>query len=181
MAETQPRDGTIGILVASIERINRLAGLAASWMLLAMALVTITVVVLRYVFSFGFIWLQETYVWLNGIAFMIGAGYTLLHDGHVRVDIFYRSASQSFKDWVNLIGGLVLLLPTMVVVAVFSVPYVMAAWERLETSREASGLPGVFLLKSILLIYCLLLGLQGLALVMRSAQALRARAGRSDL
>jgi len=133
-----------------------------------MMLVTLTVVILRYVFSFGFIWLQESYVWLNGLAFMVGAGYTLLKDGHVRVDIFYRPASARFRAWVDLLGSLLLLLPMMAVVFIVSLPYVTAAWERLETSREAGGLPGVFLLKSVLLIFTVLLGLQGLALAARS-------------
>jgi TRAP-type mannitol/chloroaromatic compound transport system permease small subunit len=140
-----------------------------------MMLVTLTVVILRYVFSVGFIWLQESYVWLNGIAFMVGAGYTLLKDGHVRVDIFYRPASARFRAIVNLLGSLLLLLPMVTVVAVYTVPYVAAAWERLETSREAGGLPALYLLKSFLLVFCLLLGLQGLSLAARSLLALRGR------
>jgi len=163
-----PPTGALGGFVRGIDRVNEAVGRAAFWLLLAMALVTLCVVILRYVFSLGFIWLQETYVWLNGIAFMVGAGYTLLKDGHVRVDIFYRPASPRFRAWVDLVGSLLLLLPTVAVVFVVSVPYVAAAWERLETSREASGLPGVFLLKSVLLLFCLLLGLQGLALAARS-------------
>lgn len=175
MAEPTPPTGAVGALIGSIDSINQAAGRAASWLLLAMALVTLTVVILRYVFATGFIWLQESYIWLNGIAFMVGAGYTLLRDGHVRVDVIYRSASARFKAWVNLLGCLLLLLPTVLVVAWFSVPYVAASWERLETSREAAGLPGVFVLKSVLLLYCLLLGLQALALAARSALALLER------
>ena len=173
MAEPTPPTGAVGALIGSIDAINQTVGRAASWLLLAMALVAVTVVILRYVFATGFIWLQESYVWLNGIAFMVGAGYTLLRDGHVRVDVIYRSASDRFKAWVDLIGSLLLLLPTMAVVAWFSWPYVIASWERLETSREAAGLSGVFLLKTVLLVYCLLLGLQALALAARSALKLQ--------
>ena len=175
MAEPTPPAGTVGALIGHIDALNRAVGRAASWLLLAMALVTLAVVILRYVFSTGFIWLQESYVWLDGIAFMVAAGYTLLRDGHVRVDVIYRSASARFKAWVDLLGSLFLLLPTVIVVAWFSVPYVAASWERLETSREAAGLPGVFLLKTVLLVYCLLLSLQGLALAARSALALMDR------
>ena len=168
MAEPTPPAGAVGALIGSIDAINQAVGRASSWLLLAMALVTLTVVILRYVFATGFIWLQESYVWLNGIAFLVGSGYTLLRDGHVRVDVVYRSASVRFKAWINLLGSVFLLLPTVLVVVWFSVPYVAASWERLETSREAAGLPGVFLLKSVLLLYCLLLGLQALALAARS-------------
>ncbi len=170
----QPGDseGTLDAVVRGIDRVNQFVGRAASWMLLAMLLVTLTVVVLRYVFSTGFIWLQESYVWLNGTAFMLGAGYVLLKDAHVRVDVFYRGASWRFRAWVNLAVSLLLLLPMVVVVFYLSVPYVVASWERLETSREASGLPGVFALKSILLVFCLLLGLQGLSLAARSLLSL---------
>ena len=167
--------GALGTFVRGIDRLNEVVGRAASWLLLAMALVTLGVVILRYVFSAGFIWLQESYVWLNGIAFMVGAGYTLMKDGHVRVDIFYRPASPRLRAWVDLFGSLLLLLPTVVVVFFYSVPYVAAAWERLESSREASGLPAVFLLKSVLLIFCMLLGLQGLALAGRSLLVLLGR------
>ena len=69
-----------------------------------MVLTTFSVVVLRYVFSLGWVWMQESYVWLRGIVFMLGAVYTLLHDGHVRVDIFYRPASERHKSWVYLFG-----------------------------------------------------------------------------
>jgi TRAP-type mannitol/chloroaromatic compound transport system permease small subunit len=170
-----PPAGVLGAFVRGIDRLNEVVGRAASWLFLAMALATLCVVILRYVFSVGFIWLQESYVWLNGIAFMVGAGYTLLKDGHVRVDIFYRPASWRFRAWVDLVGSLLLLLPMVVVVLVYSVPYVAAAWEQLESSREASGLPAVFLLKSVLLLFCLLLGLQGLALAGRSLLALLGR------
>jgi TRAP-type mannitol/chloroaromatic compound transport system permease small subunit len=81
---------------------------------------------------------------------MLAAGYTLLHDGHVRVDVFYRPASERFKAWVNLIGVLVLLLPTVGVVLYYTIPYVQASWLRLEMSREAGGLPGLFLYKTII-------------------------------
>jgi TRAP-type mannitol/chloroaromatic compound transport system permease small subunit len=167
-----PSTRSLAAFAGAVEQLNQKVGKAVSWLLLAMTLVTLAVVILRYVFSLGFIWLQESYVWLNGIAFMLGAGYTLLKDGHVRVDIFYRPASPRLRAWVDLAGSLLLLLPMVAVAFVFSVPYVWAAWERLETSREAGGLPALFLLKSVLLVFCLLLGLQGLALAARSLLAL---------
>jgi TRAP-type mannitol/chloroaromatic compound transport system permease small subunit len=159
--------------VRGIDRLNDVIGRAVSWLTLAMVLVTFFVVVARYGFSWGRVWIQETYVWMHGAVFMLAAGYTLLHDGHVRVDVFYRPAGDRFKAWVNLIGALILLLPTVVVVFYYTFPYVQASWMRLEMSREAGGLHGLFLYKTIIPIFCILIGLQGLALAGRSILVLR--------
>lgn len=113
--------------VRTVERINEAVGRAAAWLTLAMVLITFAVVVLRYVFSIGFVWLQESYVWLHGVVFMIGAGYTLTHDGHVRVDIFYRDARPRTKALVNLLGVAVLLVPFVVLIGWVSWPYVAVA------------------------------------------------------
>ena len=141
-----------------------------------MVVTTALVVVLRYAFSIGWVWLQESYVWMHGLVFMLGAGYTLLHNGHVRVDVFYRPKSRRYKAWVDLIGSLVLLIPMMVLVAWMSWPYVMDSWVRGEVSREAGGLPGLYLLKSAILVFTGLMALQGLSLAARSYLYLTGRA-----
>lgn len=140
-----------------------------------MVLITFTVVVLRYVFSLGWVWMQEFYVWLHGIVFMLGAGYTLLHGGHVRVDIFYRVNSARFRAWVDLLGCLFLLLPIAFLVLWASWDYVLSSWSKLEESREAGGLPGLFLLKTVIWGFCLLVALQGLSLAARSVLILAGR------
>jgi TRAP-type mannitol/chloroaromatic compound transport system permease small subunit len=160
-------------LVRGIDRLNDVIGRAVSWLTLAMVLVTFFVVVARYGFSWGRVWIQESYVWMHGAVFMLAAAYTLLHDGHVRVDVFYRPASDRFKAWVNLIGVVVLLLPTVLVVLYYTIPYVQASWLRLEMSREAGGLKGLFLFKTIIPIFCVLMALQGIALAGRSILVLR--------
>src|SRR3546814_586697 len=99
---------------------------------------------------------------------MVGAGYTLLHNAHVRVDIFYRPSNVRYKAMVDLFGSLLLLLPVTLVVTYASYCFVLDSWMRLEQSREAGGLPALFLLKSAILVFCLLIGLQGLALAGRS-------------
>lgn len=151
-----------------VDRANDAIGRGVSWLVLAMALITFAVAILRYVFSIGFVWLQDSYVWLHGIVFMTGAGYTLLKDGHVRVDVIYRPLGDRFKAWVDLLGGLLLLLPMVGAVAWASLPYVLASWARLEGSRNPGGLPAIYLLKSFLLVFCVLIGLQGLSLSIRS-------------
>ncbi len=164
---------TLAAVVRSIDRLNEQVGRGVAWLTLAMVLIAFAVVLLRYVFSIGWVWMQESYVWLHGIVFMLGAGYTLLHDGHVRVDIFYRGASARHKALVNLFGSLFLLLPVVVLIFSVSLDYVADSWSRLEESREAGGMPALFLLKSVILGFCVLLGLQGLALAGRSLLVLR--------
>ena len=161
----------------AVDRLNEVIGRVVSWLTLVMVLVTFASVVLRYGFSLGWIWLQESYIWLHGIVFMLGAGYTLLHDGHVRVDLIYRGAGPRYKAWVDLCGVLFLLLPMVVVVAWFSWSYVIDSWIYLEGSPSPGGLPGLFLLKTVLLVFCTLVGLQGLALAGRSLLVLRGRGG----
>lgn len=155
-------------MVRAIDRANEVIGRAISWLTLAMVLIACFVVLMRYGFAWGRVWIQESYVWMHGIVFMLGAGYTLLHNGHVRVDIFYRPAGARFKAWVDLLGSLLLLAPVVVMVFWFSWPYVIESWSRFETSREAGGLPGLFLLKTVILGFCVLILAQGLSLAAHS-------------
>ena len=131
--------------VRLVSRINDAVGRGVAWLVLAMVLLTFLVVILRYGFALGWVWMQEFYVWLHGIVFMIGAGYTLLHDGHVRVDVFYRAKGPRFRAWVDLLGALLLLLPFTLAIAFVSWPYVLDSWLRLEDSYEAGGMPALFL------------------------------------
>lgn len=162
----------LSAIVRVIDAVNERVGRAVAWLTLAMVLTTFTVVVLRYAFALGWVWMQESYVWLHGIVFMLGAGYTLLHDGHVRVDIFYRPKDERFKAWVDLFGSVVLLLPLVVAVFLASWGYVLESWRGLEQSREAGGLPGLYLLKTVIWGFCILVASQGLSLAGRSALVL---------
>lgn len=164
-------DRVIGI----IDRINTLVGRTVMWLAIVMALVQFTVVIMRYVFSIGSIPLQESIWYMHGLLFMCGAGYALLYDGHVRVDIFYREASARRRAMVDLIGGLVFLLPLCIVTLVYSRSYVFNSWRVLEGSTEISGLPFIYLLKTSIWVFGVLLGLQGLAMVLRAWGYLRGR------
>ena len=163
----------LGRLAGFIETLNEHVGRIVSWLALTMVLVTFAVAMLRYGFDVGWVWLQETYVWMHGAIIMLAMAYTFLHEGHVRVDVYYRDASPRYRAWVNLVGTLCLLFPMLGVVTWYALPYVGVSWHRLEASREAGGLPGLYLLKSTIAVFCLLLFLQGLAVVIRSLQTLR--------
>lgn len=167
-----PADRAMGA-ARRIDGVNDWIGRCVSWICLLMVVTTFSVVVLRYAFSIGFVWMQESYVWMHGVVFMIGASYTLLQDGHVRVDVFYRSASQRFRAWVDVAGVILLLLPVLAAIWWSSLGYVETSWMRLESSREAGGLPGLFLFKTVIPVFCLLMAIQGLSLALKSYAVLK--------
>jgi len=154
--------------VRAIDRLNDIVGRGVAWLTLAMVLVTFVVVILRYVFAHGWVWMQESYVWMHGLIFMLGAGYTLLHNGHVRVDIFYGDASERSKAWIDLVGVFVILLPVCAVVWWSSFDYVSRAWAVREGSVEVSGIQAIYLLKTAILVFGTLLALQGISMAVRS-------------
>ncbi len=155
-----------------IDAMNDLIGRGVSWLTLFMALVMFVTVVLRYVFNMGWIWMQESVVFMHGFVFMLAGGYTLLAEEHVRIDIFYRPMSERKKAIVNLIGIVFLLFPTCFVIFYYGYSYVGDSWSVFEGSREAGGLPGVFLLKSAILVFPVLVGLQGVAKFIRALNTL---------
>ena len=154
--------------VKNVEKVNDAVGRSISWLIILLVLTTFFVAIFRYGFNLGWVWLQELYVWIHGTVIMLGAAYTLLHDDHVRIDIFYRSLSERSKAFVNLFGTLLLLIPTILTVFWFVVPYVSLSWQRLEASREAGGMQGLFIWKTTMLIFCILLFFQSLALISKS-------------
>jgi TRAP-type mannitol/chloroaromatic compound transport system permease small subunit len=154
----------------AIDRLNEGIGVSVAWLALFMVLLEFAVVMMRYVFGLGSVKMQESIVYMHAIVFMAAAGYTLLHNGHVRCDVFYAAAAPRRKALIDLIGVFVFLLPMCAMIAWVAWPYVAAAWAVREGSPEGSlGIPGVYLLKSVILVFAGLLALQGLALAARSA------------
>jgi len=153
-------------IISLIEAISEWCGRAVSWLTVFMVLITFIVVILRYVFNIGWIALQESVTYLHVLVFMIGAAYTLKHDGHVRVDIFYQNMSTRHKALVDLCGAAFLLMPMCMFILIISWEYVMTSWRLLEGSAESGGIHAVFLLKSVILVMPILLILQGMAQVL---------------
>jgi TRAP-type mannitol/chloroaromatic compound transport system permease small subunit len=139
------------------------------------------VVVLRYVFDSGWIAVQESISAMHAAVFLIGAAYTLKHEGHVRVDIFYSHFGERVRAWVDLCGALFMLMPFMFFIGWMSWQYVLESWNVLESSREAGGLPGVYLLKSLILLMVALLMLQAAAQVTRSIQTILSKNSKEAL
>lgn len=164
---------------ASLAFADRISGLVAAigrtvaWLCLFVVVVQFAVVVLRYAFGIGSIWLTESIIYAHAALFMLAAAWTLGEGGHVRVDVFYADAGPRKRAMIDLGGGILLLLPFMLVLGWFSLPYVVRSWSILETSLETSGIPALFLLKTLIPLFALLMGLQGIAQVIRAWDVLR--------
>lgn len=158
-----------------IDKLSIAVGRIAAWLTLAMVIVSFVIVVIRYVFDSGFIWLQESLTWMHATVFMLGAAYTLQRDEHVRVDIFYREMSPGRRAIVDLVGVIIFVLPLCAYFVFEAYDYVLASWQIREESRNSGGLPYplIPLSKSLLIIMPVLVALQGLALAIRSGKRLR--------
>jgi TRAP-type mannitol/chloroaromatic compound transport system permease small subunit len=142
---------------STLRNIVALCGKAAAWLTVVMVLLTFTIVILRYGFNLGWIWLQESVTYLHVTVFMVVTAWALQQDGHVRVDIFYTRMPDHKRALIDLLGTLLFLVPFCIFILVTAWPYVASSWKVLETSREAGGLPLVFLLKSLILVMPVLL------------------------
>jgi TRAP-type mannitol/chloroaromatic compound transport system permease small subunit len=160
-----------------LKRVSEFCGRCIAWLMPPMVLGTFAIVVLRYVFDSGWIWMQESVVWMHAAVFMLAAAYTLNRDEHVRVDIFYRGLDARRRARVDIFGTLLLLLPMMIFLIVSSVDYVFDSWVRQEGSREAGGLPfpAVPLLKSLIPLTAALLIVQGIGNLLADFATLRGR------
>ncbi len=155
-------------LTLLIGLINKFAGYFCSFLVVFMTFNVFLVVVLRYLFGISFIWMQETYVWMHAYIFMLGAGFTYLNDDHVRIDILYRNASQTYRALIDLIGNVFFLLPFLYIIWSYSFPFVYKSWQMNEISREAGGLSMLFLLKLAILLFVIFLFIQSISKIINS-------------
>ena len=161
-------------LAGHIDHLNHTIGRGAMWLSVAMVLVQFIVVVMRYAFGIGSILMQETIVYMHAILFMMAAADTLLAEAHVRVDIFYARLPAARKAAIDLFGNALLVLPFCVLLFLVSIDYVRLSWSVLEGSRETSGIPAVFLLKSVILVFAVQLALQAFSGMIKGAFRLKA-------
>ncbi|MEO1780085.1 MAG: TRAP transporter small permease subunit [Pseudomonadota bacterium] len=151
----------------TIDAINGAVASVVRWFVLAMVLIQFGIVIGRYVFGVNAIWVQESVLYLHAALFMLAAGYTLLVDKHVRVDVFYAKASPEARRRIDIAGHLFLLLPSMAALAYWSWPSVRNSWKILEGPISVGGIEAVFLLKSLILVFCGLVALQSVAILLR--------------
>ena len=164
-------------MTAFADRIDRMTawiGRAAAWLCLFIVFAQFTIVLMRYGFGAGSAKLTESIIYGHAALFMLAAAWTLRENGHVRVDIFYADAPPRRKALVDLFGALLLLIPFALSLFILSLPYVARSWSILERSRETSGLPLVYLLKTLIPVFATLLVLQGISQAIRALQTLRA-------
>lgn len=159
-------------LADRIDHFTTAVGRGAAWCALFIVLIEVAVVLMRYVLGLGSIWLQESIIYGHAGLFMLAAAWTLRANRHVRVDIFYADAPPRRKALIDLVGTLVFLLPFCLALLWLSLPYVGRSFAILERSREASGLPFVYLLKALIPLFAVLLALQGVAQLIRAALVL---------
>ena len=161
-------------LLRGLDAFTDRIGTAVAWLVIIMMLVQFSIVVMRYVFGIHNTVMQESVMYMHAAVFMLGAAWTLRRDGHVRVDIFYRRLSARGRAWIDLCGTLFLLLPVVLFIAIGSVAYVRSSWAILERSPDG-GIPGVYLLKSLILVMMALLLIQGVAQLIRQWLIIRHR------
>jgi TRAP-type mannitol/chloroaromatic compound transport system permease small subunit len=159
-------------VIRAIDLLSNQVFLTVRWMALALVLIQFANVVLRYAFGIGFIAMQEALLYLHGSLFMLAAAGALLHEGHVRIDVFYRGASARTKALIDFTGAYVFLLPVVAVIAASAIPYVQASWSVYEGSKETSGIPYVYVLKSAILVFAAMLYLQAISFAARAALTL---------
>lgn len=153
----------------AIDTINAALGKVVSYATFFMALIMFAIVVLRYGFNLGWIAMQESVMYLHAAVFLLGSAFTFQHNGHVRVDVFYRKFSNLQKARVNLFGSLFFMLPVALYIAIICFQYVLDSWLLLEGSREPGGLPFVYILKSFLLIFAVTMTLQAISDIIKQS------------
>lgn len=151
-----------------IDKLNAGVGQVVAWVTLCLVAVVFTDVVMRYLFRTSFVFTQELEWHLFAFIFLIGGGYTLLHDAHVRVDILYQRFGYRARAWINLLGVLFFLLPGCLLLIVTSWKFTIKAWTILEGSPDPGGIPLRFLVKGCIPVGFTLILLQGLSLWIHS-------------
>jgi len=158
-----------------IDRINNLVGESAKWLCLLLVFLLCFDVVMRYCFSNSKVWMLELEWHLFALIFLLGAGYTLLHDEHVRVDVFYSKWSKKKKAWHDLILTIVLLLPWTMVVIYYGINYGLNSFSYKETSPNPGGLPALYIIKFAISLGFLLLLLQAISSIIKQIDTIKER------
>jgi TRAP-type mannitol/chloroaromatic compound transport system permease small subunit len=151
-----------------IDTLNTWVGRCVAWSTGLVVVVVFVDVVMRYAFNTSFVFTQELEWHLFAFIFLMGAGYTLLQDGHVRVDIFYQRLSAKWRAWINLLGVAVFLVPGCCLIIATSLSFVSNSWAVMEGSPDPGGIPYRFLLKACIPAGFVLVLLQGVSLGIKS-------------
>lgn len=154
-------------LAEKIDSLNNFIGNKFSWLCLVIVCLMFFNVVQRYIFSNNAIWQQELIQYLHAIMFLSVSGYTLLNEKHVRVDVFYERMNRKKRNIVDVLGTLILLIPANFAIIYFSFYFIDDSWGIYESSRENDGMSGVFILKTFIAFYAVLLIMQGISTIIK--------------
>ncbi len=157
---------------SALDAFSETTGNFVAWLVIVMMVVTAIVVFIRYLLNDGSIALQESVTYLHGVVFLLAIAYALKRNAHVRVDILYQKLSTKNRALIDLVGTMLFLFPFSIFILWVSYEYVFFSWKLLESSPEPGGLPGVFLLKSLIPLMGITLLLQGIAEAIKSALAI---------
>ncbi len=151
-----------------IDTLNKWVGRGVSWVTFLVVLVVFVDVVMRYAFNISFVFVQELEWHLFAFIFLMGAGNTLLKDGHVRVDIIYQRLGPRGQAWINLLGVLLFLIPGCYLIIVTSSKFTITAFQTMEGSPDPGGIPYRYIIKSTIPIGFILILLQGISMGIKS-------------
>ncbi|WP_323761146.1 TRAP transporter small permease subunit [Maricaulis sp.] len=166
----------LGAIVTRIDAITETIAGAARWFALGLVVATAIIVIQRYVFGYASTKLAESVIYMHALLFLLSSGSALLHGGHVRVDVFYAKMSERGRAWVDLLGTYLALIPMSLLILWSSTGYLSSTWRILESSRESDGLAFVFLLKTAIPLFAILMILQGFSMAARAAATLAGQA-----
>ena len=153
-----------------IDLFNEKIGILTSYLAIPLILITFFVAFMRYALDFGSIAIQEITIYLHALIFTLGESYTLKNNMHVRIDIFYNKFSDNLKKNINLFGTIFFLLPSCILIFITSFNYVISSIMLLESSKEAGGLPILYILKSYILLMVFTLFLQAISEIIKNSR-----------
>ena len=151
-----------------LDKINEQVGQAVSWFTALLVGLICIDVLMRYLFNFSLIWMGELEIYFFALCFLLGSGYAFKHDKHVRVDLFYSKFSEKGKARVNLIGGLLFLVPWTIIIIIVASRYAFFSFKIGESSPQVGGLPALYILKFSIVAGFILLLLQGISSILQS-------------
>ncbi len=163
---------TLEKLCNRLDAVNRTIGRGISYVALLMVVVVTVDVIMRYVFKKTFVFVQELEWHLFGLLFLVGAGYTLLYDAHVRVDVFYQRLSPKAQAWINFLGCVLFLFPGCYLIIATSWNFVAASWAVQEGSPDPGGLPARYVIKAMIPLGFALIAIQGIPMALRNLMVL---------
>ena len=143
----------------TIEKFTNFIGEKVSYLIPVMTAMMVVVIISRYFFGIGRTGMQELVMYFHAMVFLGCAGFVFNKDDHVRVDIYYRDSSKKYKNFINLICGVIFLSPVVIFIAFYSFNLIVMAWSVKEISTEAGGFPFVYIQKSLIFLFPLTLAL----------------------